>query len=268
MLRWQPGSRENLVFAFLALVATPMSARAQDQHDHGHGLHFSHPMFAESVSPDTKIRLDYGEAWETEGKEAELEVEAEYAFHRSVSVELAAPYVFLRPSDGPSTSGVGVLHLALKFANYAFEERGLLLGYGLEFGLPTGNADAGTGTDHLWEIEPFLNLGFAYGGFEIVGWTRFGIPANQETGEEVETEVAYDVSALYHVSDRIQGLLELNGGAGLSGAEAGRGVVAVSPGFKVAPSPTVPIFVGLGVSVPVDDEELDARLKLSLFWHF
>ena len=45
-------------------------------------------------------------------------------------------------------------------------------------------------------------------------------------------------------------------------------MVAVSPGAKVAPLPESPLFIGIGVSVPINDEELDARLKVSLFWHF
>jgi len=135
-------------------------------------------------------------------------------------------------------------------------------------GLPTGDAEAGTGTDHIWELEPFLNLGVAVADFEVVAWGIFGIPTNQDAGEEVETDFSYDFSVVYHISDRLQGLLELNGRTGLSGEEAGEGVVAVSPGVKVAPLPASPLFIGVGVSVPINDEELDAHLKISLFWHF
>jgi len=45
-------------------------------------------------------------------------------------------------------------------------------------------------------------------------------------------------------------------------------VVAVSPGVKVAPLPDSLMFIGVGVSVPINDEVLDARLKISFFWHF
>ena len=55
-----------------------------------------------------------------------------------------------------------------------------------------------SGQENIWEIEPFLNFGVMSGDWEIVGWTRFGIPTNQDPGEEVETEFHYDFSTLYH----------------------------------------------------------------------
>ena len=273
MSPWLKCVRRCSAFVMLVVAVAPRAGEAQEEDSHaaaGHvpGLHFSHPLFTESVSPDTKVRLDFAGVWEPDGTEREIEVEAEYAFHRSVSVEVVAPYVFLHPDVGPTSSGAGNVEIALKFGNYAFEERGLLLGYGVEVGLPTGDADAGIGTNHIWEFEPFLNVGVAVGDFELVAWGRFGIPTNQDAGEEVETDFSYDFSALYHVSDRLQVLLELNGIIGLSGEEAGEGVLAVSPGAKVAPLPGSPLFIGVGVSVPINDEELDARLKVALFWHF
>lgn len=60
----------------------------------------------------------------------------------------------------------------------------------------------------------------------------------------------------------------MNGTAGLSGDEAGQGIVGISPGIKFAPVSSSPLFVGVGGSFPLGDEELDARLKLPLFYHF
>lgn len=268
MSTWIQAAWRCCALVVLALAVAPCAARAQEEHGHIHGLHFSHPLFTESVTPDTKLRLDLGEEWETDGNATEIELEAEYAFHRSVSVEVGAPYVFLDPDLGSATSGAGNLEVALKFANFAFEESGMLLGYGVGVELPTGDAEAGTGTDHIWELEPFLNLGVAVADFELVAWGIFGIPTNQDAGEEVETDFSYDFSVLYHFAEKFQGLLELNGRTGLSGEGAGEGVVAVSPGVKMAPLPDSPLFIGVGVSVPTNGEELDARLKISLFWHF
>jgi len=266
-LRWiHPLRRAGALLVLLTSVSHV--AAAQEDHGHDDHLHFSHPLFTESITPDTKLRLDFGEEWEVEGRATELELEAEYAFHRAVSVELAAPYVFLHPDVDSATSGMGNLEVALKLANFAFAEHGVLLGYGLAVGLPTGDAEAGTGTDHIWELEPFLNLGFAVSHLEVVGWGRFGIPTNQYEGEDVETDFSYDISALYHVSERVQALVELNGRTGLSGETAEAGKVAISPGVKVAPVTGSPLFLGLGVSFPIDGEETDARLKASLFWHF
>ena len=265
--------------AVLGALNLPVSLAGQENHtddSHEHDLHFSHPIFTESISPDTKVRFDFGREWEADGTASELEVEAEYMFHPAFSIEIVAPYAFVRPDLGPDGSDFANVHLALKFANFAFEERGLLLGYGLELGMPTGDEAKGIGSGHLWEIEPFLSIGLVSGDFELVGLTRFGIPINQEVGEEIETEIHYDFSALYHFSTRVQGLLELNGLAGLSGHTeashhgdaAGEGIISVSPGIKVAPLAESPLFVGLGASFPLGDEELDARLKLAFFYHF
>ena len=255
----------------LGALCLPASVAGQEDHaddGHEHGLHFSHPIFTESLSPDTKVRFDFGREWKADGTASQLEVEVEYMFHPAFSIEIVGPYVFVRPDLEPNESDFGTVDLAFKFANFAFEERGLLLGYGLELGLPTGDDDKGIGEGHLWEIEPFVGIGLVSGDFELVSLTRFGIPTNQEVGEEVETEIHYDFSALYHFSTRVQGLLELNGEAGLSGDAAGEGIISVSPGIKVAPLAESPLFVGLGASFPLGDEELDARLKLALFYHF
>ena len=258
--------------AVLGALYLPVSASGQEEHiddGHSHGLHFAHPLFSESITPDTKVRFDSGREWEAEGTASELELEAEYGFHPAFSIEVVAPYHFVRPDAGPNESGFGNVELALKFANFAFEDKGLLLGYGLEVGMPTGDDAKGIGSGHIWEIEPFLGIGYMTGNWELVNRTRFGIPINQDPGEEVETELHYDFSALYHFSPRLQGLLELNGLVGLSGDEAGEGIVALSPGIKVAPFAGRPLFfVGLGGSFPLGEEELDARLKLAFFYHF
>jgi hypothetical protein len=269
------------VMLMIAMVALPSLAVAQESHSHEgshsheEGLHFVHPLFAESVSPDTKVRLDY--LFQDPGSESEAELEGEYAFHRSFSVEAG---VHLEPS----TAQLGETHLLFKFANYAFEDRGVLLGYGISFGLPTGSGHAHAaegdrrheeGEEHahaeedIYEIEPFLNAGVMMGNLELVGWTLFGIPTNQALQENVETRLSYSVSALYHVTPRIQTLLELDGAGGLSGAATERRVTNLAPGIKVRPLAGSNLSVGLGVSVPLsEDREFDTRLLLSTFYHF
>lgn len=270
-----PSCRGPGVVIVTALVATSAGTlRAQQHHSHedapGHhqGLHFSHPLVTESVSPDTKLRVNAARAFEADGTETEFDLEGEYAFHRAFSIEVGVPFAVLDPDDAPSASRLGNLEVLFKFANYAFERHGLLLGYGLEFGLPTGDDARGIGSDHLWEMEPFLNLGYRRGRIELVGWSRFGVPFNQNAGDEVETEFAYDLSALVHVTPRFQGLLEVNGETVLSGDEAGETVVLLSPGVKVAPAAGVPLFIGAGASVPLTDTELDVAARVSLFYHF
>lgn len=140
----------------VALVATPDGVRAQEhEHEHpgehshtgdGHhaGLHFTHPLFAESVSPDRKVRLNYGyfDLPEAGEEEHSASLGLEYSFSRSFSVEASFPYSF-------TDEAAGITEVALKFANFSLEEHGLLLGYGLATGIPTsGAAEGGHGHDH------------------------------------------------------------------------------------------------------------------------
>jgi len=257
-----------VVFTLAALAFGASNARSQEEHEHGHGLHFAHPLYTESISPDTKIRANTGREWETDGDAWELELEGEYAFRRSFSIEAGIPYIILRPTDVGGTSGPGNLEILFKFANYAFEEQGLLLGYGVQFGVPTGDAANSIGSDHIWEVAPVLNLGYKHGAFELVGFTIFGIPFGQESGEEVETEFTYNGSVLMHASPQFQFLVELNGNTVLSGEERGTTLVRLSPGVKVAPSRAVPLFIGLGATLPLTQSELNAGALASLFYHF
>lgn len=259
--------------AVLALIApVPLAAQQHHSHEqeaaHHAGLHFSHPLVTESVSPDTKIRVNVGRAWEPDATELEFELEGEYAFHRAFSIEFGAPYTALAPEGAEYVSSLGNLEVMLKFANYAFEQYGLLLGYGVEFGVPTGDPTKGIGSDHIWEVEPFLNVGYQAGRIELVGFSIFGIPFNQDAGEEVETEWVYDLSGLVHVAPRLQALVEINGETVLSGGEAGESSVLISPALKVAPMTSTPLFVGVGASVPLTEEELDVAARVSVFYHF
>lgn len=139
-----PGSGVAAATCVLVALTLPTTLAAQEGHredrDHSHevsheghheGLHFTHPLVTESISPDTKLRLDHRFFEFPDGERENSGVlEAEYAFSRSFSIEAGMPYSY-------SVTEPGNLEILLKFANYAFEEAGLLLGYGVEFGFPT-----------------------------------------------------------------------------------------------------------------------------------
>lgn len=268
-----------MVMLPLATVLAP-AARAQEghehpagqEHGHSHGLHFTHPLIAESVSPDTKVRMDY--AHRTPTSEGEVEFEGEYAFHRSFSIEVGIPTLSRNFQAGSTEFGPEHIHAAFKFANYAFEDQGLLLGYGLEFGLPWGrNPEAEHGGhvhgQDVYEISPFLNAGLMAGDWELVGFGIFSIPTHQDHQENVSTTFRYNLSALYHATPRLEPLLELNGQTGLSGAAIGEAASYVTPGLRVLPFTDMPLAVGLGLSVPLtDDRGFDTRTVMSLFYHF
>lgn len=267
----------------LLLASVPSAAAAQieiheDGEAHSHGLHFSHPLVAESVSPDTKGRLDLVSTRIEEGGAKEwitaLALEAEYAFHRAFSVEVQLPY-------GVQAGSPGETHLGLKFANYAFEERGVLLGYGVDLGLPTGDFEApghelvehdttaaGEHED-LYEIEPYLNVGWMHGRWELVGFAVFSIPTDLDPAHEASTGLALNASALYHASNRLMALLEYDGLSGLSGDGAGAGFANLSPGVKVVPFAGSTLQIGVSAGFPVvDRDQFDTRLKVSAFYHF
>lgn len=265
-----------LIFVALLLVANPAAHAQEHSHDNSHGdrLHFTHPLVTESISPDTKVRLDY--VYSTPGSDHETEIEGEYAFHPSFSIEGGVHYDL-------SGGNLGETHVLFKFANYAFAERGVLLGYGIAFGLPTGSGGHhDTGDDHghdghapaagesdIYEIEPFLNGGITRGPLEISGWARFAIPTNQETQSEVGTSLRYDISTLYHVGRRLDVLAELNGASGLSGVASGEATASVVPSVRLRPFLDVDLVAGIGAAFPLTGhEDVDSRAIISLFFHF
>jgi len=261
----------------VVLMAFAGTALAQEHSSHSHDgtLHFSHPLVAESPSPDTKLRFDYffanapGEEGEAGAKRHTTRIEGEYAFTPSFSIEVDLPYTFLDPDEGQSMDRLDNAEVGIKYANFAFAEHGLLLGGGIEFALPTGNEDKGIGSDHVLEIEPFLDFGYKYDLLEIVGFTSFGLPQNENGEDEADVEVGWNLSTLYHISPKVQALLEFDGEHVYGGEEDGVNIVNVTPGIKIRPFDSSDLQVGIGVSLPLtDDKEFHARPILSVFYHF
>jgi hypothetical protein len=62
------------LLASMLFTAPLVSQEHTHSADDSHGTHFTRPLFAESVSPDTKLRLDYGFRDLEEGGESELEL--------------------------------------------------------------------------------------------------------------------------------------------------------------------------------------------------
>ncbi len=265
--------------AFLTLITylffLPGTSIAHEGHHHSHKeeLHFSHPLIAESPSPDTKIRVDYQyrdvDSGAEKAKENLFRLEGEFAFHRTCSLEFNLSYLFLDPEGEKSESALEEFEIGLKLANFAFEKQHILLGYGIDFKIPVGDEEKGIGSSHIFEYEPFFSFGYMRDKLEVVAFTSFGIPTNQREGEEIETEFGYNFSLLYHVTPTFQGLLELDGKSVLSGEERGRSNVNVTPEIKVKPFSEREFEAGLGVSFPVSHkEDFDLQLLVSLFYHF
>lgn len=249
---------------------------APDGHTHTHShdglLHFSHPLITESPSPDTKVRFDYffrkvegGASYEHTAR-----FEGEYAFFPWLSAEVDAPYTYIDSDVDGHRSNLDTVSVAVKYANFTFAQHGVLVGGGIELGLPTGDDDKGIGSDHELEVAPYIDAGWKVGPFELVGFLEFGIPVNQPADEkdEVDLELGYNVSLLYHVTPRIEAIIELNGGSVALGEE-NEAVLNLSPGVKVQPWPNLPLQIGVGVSFPLTgDDAYDVQTILSVFLHF
>ena len=265
-------------FIFLILLtANSNSLSAHEGESHAEkGLHFSHPLISESPSPDTKIRLDYffmdieGEEEQGGGlKNHTIRLEAEYAFSRNISIEVDAPYTFINPDEGIGVDHLNNIEVGLKLASFIFEQYGLLLGGGIEFGIPTGDDQKGIGSDHILEIEPFLSMGYKYNNFELVSFVSLGFPVNQDDGEDESDEFGYNVSLLYHLTNGIEVLLEIDGEVALNGEEDGESILNIDPGIKILPFNNKDIHIGFGAGFPLtEDEAFEYRLIGSLICHF
>ncbi len=272
----------------------------QPEHDHEHGeedhhhggLHFSHPLVAESVTPDTKVRLDTHFTDGGTGSTLELVFEAEYAFAPAFSIEVGAtPYVhnhleaaaqagsvsaalapplrahLATPPAGQAEDAFSDLDVAFKFANFAFADRGVLLGYGATVGIPmrTGEEPVHAVTT----VEPFLDMGYQRGIWELSGFTRFAIPTGAEEGEPGHADLVTNLAVLAHLSAQLQTLLEMDSSSPLGGGDD-PSLVHLTPGLKVRPLPHEEhLIVGAGLRIPISETKVfDRQAIMSVFWHF
>lgn len=105
---------------------------------------------------------------------------------------------------------------------------------------------------------------------EVIGFLSFGIPANESEDEkdEVDLEMVYNLSLLYHITRQFMVLFELDGHAVLSGHE-NESTLNVVPGIKLKPWVESTLELGAGVSLPVTrDKDFDIQTIFSIFYHF
>jgi len=276
----------SIAAIFLFQFTTPqLAVSSEDTHSHEtERLHFSHPLITESPSPDTKIRLDYffldvdGEVEdeqlgeEGEGpqkfKESTIRLELEYAFTRNISIEADIPYTFLNVDGGSNENHFNNIDVGLKLASFILEEYGILLGGGIEFVLPTGKDRKGIGSDNIFEIEPFVDFGYKYKEFEVIGFLSLGFPVNQKGDQDEGDELGYNFSMLYNVTPSIAAILEFDGETVLNGEADGESVLNIDPGITVAPFKNKDILFGVGAGFPLtNDKEFEYRLIASVFYH-
>lgn len=234
-------------------------------------LHFSHPIVAESPSPDTKVRIDHQflNLKGDEDNEHRTVVEGEYAFNRSISIEAAVSYSFLNRVDKSNENNFNNAEIAIKYANYTFEENDLLIGGGLELVLPTGDDSKEIGSNNIVVIEPFLDFGYYCHDWEFVGVVKFGIPTNKNGKLAADLELGWNFSALYHLNEKIKTLIELDGEHIYDGSTGGFEQINITPGIKFKPLHDHALQIGLAASLPLtNDKEFDARTFISVFYHY
>ncbi len=253
----------------LTLVAAFAAPRAYAHASHA-DLHFSHPIVAESPTPDRKVRLDYRfDSFEAGGELHTPNLEAEYAFLRWVSLEVDVPWSYLHRTGRPTENHLNDVEVTLKFATFALADRGLLLGGGVGAELPTGDVQTGIGDEDITVITPYASVGYERGAVELVGFAHFGIPTGGSEADRADLEFTWNSSALVHVTDRLMALAEFDGVHVSGGPEDGFDAVYASPGVKVAPLRDVQLEVGAAVRVALTDQrDTDISTIGSVFYHF
>lgn len=237
-------------------------AHGSARHAHGHGaLHFEHPLVAESVSPDTKLRGSYVRS--RPGGMVELELEGEYAFTHSFSIEVASPY-------DQTERRFGATHVSFKGASYALAEHGVLLGFGTTLMFPTGPAEESVpealDSPRAVHVEPFVNGGVQRGRLQLTAWLKGGARTRRVAHEGVT--LGWNAAALFAATPRFQTLLEYDGGT-LAGAGTHVSVHHITPGFKVQPFGDPHLVLAAGLSLPVGRvHDFDRQTLLSVFYHF
>jgi hypothetical protein len=245
------------------------SAQKKEKEDEDH-LEFSHPIFTESISPDTKIRFNYINTKAEDSLSSHgFDLEMEYSPVPAFSLHLDIPYTVLKPKSASTLSHLEDIELALKFANFAFAKHKVLLGYGVSLGFPTGNDLKGIGSGHIFSIDPFLNGGVMWRRWEWTAYFTFDIPTNQRQGEDLQTGLESRLTALYHVDRRWELLVEAGNSTEIGHTTARQKNYDIAEGIKLRPNPEKPWFLALGVRQPLgDNTEFKFQGMFSLFYHF
>jgi len=233
-------------------------------------IEFSHPLVTESISPDTKIRTTFLYTKVNDNMSSQTyDLELEYAPVPSFSLHLDLPYTAVKSTGNHSLSNLDEIELTLKFANFAFESHKVVLGYGISFGLPTGDQTKGIGNDHIWDINPFFNYGIMWKRWEWTAYFIFNIPSNQNTNENIQTSLASRLTALYHINSRWEVLLEAGNASQIGHFIKDGNSYDLTEGIKFRPDPVKPWIIALGVRHPViKNTEIKLQGIISIFYHF
>lgn len=264
-------SLKKLVILFSIISFSISNSFAQkNEKAHEDHLEFSHPLFTESISPDTKIRFNYintnvDDSLTSHGFNLEMEYSPVPAF----SLHLDIPYTVLKPKGVTTLSHLEDIELAIKFANFAFAKHKVLVGYGVSFGFPTGSDFKRIGSSHIFSIDPFFNGGVMWKRWEWTAYFTFDIPTHQQPQEDLPTGLVSRLTALYHLDPHWQLLAEAGNSKEIGHAAATKGNYDIAEGIKYRPNPEKPWILALGVREPLgDNSEFQFQGMFSVFYHF
>jgi hypothetical protein len=265
------------IFCILFLHLNCLKIIAQDNNSIGRKdssrqeqMEFSHPLITESISPDTKIRLTFLNTKGTDNKIAQTyDLELEYSPVPVFSIHLDVPYEVIHPSENLLISNFNEIEVDLKFANFAFASHNVLMGYGISFGLPTGNQAKGIGNNHVWDINPFFNGGIKWKNWEWTAFFILGIPFNKSSTDNKQTALECRLTALYHFNNQWEGLIEAGNATQLSRFYKGDNSYDLTEGIKFKPKADKPWILGLGIRHPVfKNDEIKLQGIITVFYHF
>ena len=247
-------------------IKSETSANTKEK-DH---LEFSHPLITESISPDTKIRFTYLDTKINSRTDLQNYVlELEYSPVPAFSLHLDLPYSTLKSQGASSFSNLDDIELTLKFANFAFASHNVLLGYGIGFGLPTGNDSKGIGSNHIIEVEPFLNGGYLWRKWEWTAYFTFSVPTNQQKNENMQASLESRITALYHLNNYWQPLVEFGNERDISSPTGWNKNYDLLEGVKYLPFGHKPWIIGAAVRQGLGkNSDLHFQWLLTLFYHF
>ncbi len=258
------------ISCFNVIAQENVISKGLDDNKKQEHLEFSHPLITESISPDTKIRstLLYTKVNDNMSSQT-YDLELEYAPVPTFSLHLDIPYTVVDSKGNHSMSNLDEIELTLKFANFAFERRNILLGYGISFGLPTGDQSKGIGNDHIWDIGPFFNCGVMLKRWEWTAYFIFNIPSNQNSDDNIQPSLASRLTSLYHISKRWEGLLEAGNAKQISHFYNDENSYDLTEGVKFRPNPDKPWIIALGVRHHIiQNTEIKLQGIISVFYHF
>jgi len=101
-----------------------------------------------------------------------------------------------------------------------------------------------------------------------VGFAIVSSSFHRQPGEEAEGSLTFNLSTLYHIQPRLEGMIELTTARAVVGPASGAQQTFIAPGFKVYPFTNRSLMFGASVELGTGVVHDTDILLLSAFYHF